>query len=132
MALTIQTICDSIVKLMEKARAPLTSIPATILLCSVIKRPGVSPSLIATNIIRRQTEAGAPVGPNIDGSANISERMELIRVEEILKAIRLDGVVEVAIPTGSITSIGTGANAGGPVTVTSVNVKPVSGRGILR
>lgn len=130
--MNIEKICQSINKLLEKARAPLIAIPAVMLICSAIKRPGLSAMMIASNIIRRQSEAGAPIGANIDGSKNIAEAMEVIRVEEILKAIHLDGKVEIAIPPGSITSVGTGANSGGPVVVTSVNTMPVSGFGIFR
>lgn len=129
--MNISSICKSISSLMEKARAPLAPIPAIILACSAIKRPGLSAITIAGNIIRRQSEAGAPVGLNIDGSRNVAEAMEVIRVEEILKAIRLEGKVEIAIPIGGITTLGQGANSGGPVVVTSVNTNPVYGTGIL-
>lgn len=128
----IESICQSISNLIDKVRAPLSAIPAIILICSAIKRPGLSAMMIAANIIRRQSEAGAPIGANIDGSRNIAEAMEVIRVEEMLKAIHLDGKVEVAIPIGGITSVGSGANSGGPVVITSVNTKPVSGYGIFR
>lgn len=130
--MNIESICQSISKLLDKARTPLIAIPAVMLICSAIKRPGLSAMMIASNIIRRQSEAGAPIGANIDGSKNIAEAMEVIRVEEILKAIHLDGKVEIAIPPGSITSVGTGANSGGPVVITSVNTMPVSGFGIFR
>lgn len=130
--MNIEKICQSISKLLEKARAPLVAIPSIILICSAIKRPGLSAMMIASNIIRRQSEAGAPVGPAADGSRNIAEAMEVIRVEELLKAIHLDGKVEIAIPPGGITSVGSGANAGGPVVVTSINTMPVSGSGVFR
>lgn len=127
----ISKICNSINNVIDKARKPLASIPAIILACSAIYRPGLSAMAIASNIIRRQSEAGAPVGPNIDGSRNISEAMEVVRIEEILKALRLTAKVEIAIPPGGITTIGTGANAGGPVVVTSINSAPVLGTGII-
>lgn len=130
--MNIETICQSINKLLNKAREPLIAIPGIILVSSAVKRPGLSAMMIASNIIRRQSEAGAPVGPAADGSRNIAEAMEVIRVEELLKAIHLDGKVEIAIPPGGITSVGTGANAGGPVVVTSINTAPVTGVGIIR
>ena len=130
--MNIEKICEKISNLLNKARIPLIPIPSVMLICSAINRPGLSAMMIASNIIRRQSEAGAPIGPNIDGSRNIAEAMEVIRVEEILKAIHLDGKVEIAIPPGGITSVGSGANSGGPVIVTSVNTMPVSGFGIFR
>lgn len=130
--MNIENICESITKLLNKARAPLVAIPGVILACSAIKRPGLSAMMIASNIIRRQSEAGAPVGPAADGSRNIAEAMEVIRVEELLKAIHLDGKVEIVIPAGAITSVGSGANSGGPVVVTSINTTPVTGIGVFR
>ena len=83
--MTIQSICNSINNLIDKARAPLATIPSVLLVCSAINRPGLSPMLIASNIIRRQSEAGAPFGSAADGGANIAEAMERIRVEEMVK-----------------------------------------------
>ena len=57
--------------------------------------------------------------------------MEMIRVEEIMKGIRDDGQVQIAIPPGAIQFLGTGANSGGPVTVTGCNINFISGVGTL-
>jgi hypothetical protein len=70
-----------------------------------LKNPGLSPRKIAAEIIARQSEAGAPFGPLPSGAANVAEKMELIRVQEITKAIQQDARTIVSIPPG-ITSIG--------------------------
>lgn len=127
---TIKLICDKINNLISTARAPLATIPAAILVCSAIKRPGLSAMMIASNIIRRQAEAGIPVGPAADGGANLAEAMERIRVEEIVKAIKMDMKVQIGIPIGGIQFMGTGANAGGPVVVNGFNMSPGQGVGI--
>lgn len=111
---------------------PLIPVPAIMLICSTIKRPGLSPMLIASRIITRQQDFGAPVGVNIDGSPNLMNQMFYVVADEIVNAIKMEGKVEIAIPPGGITTIGTGANAGGPVIVTSNNIMPVSGNGIVR
>lgn len=129
--MTIQSICESINKLINTARTPLSNIPPLLLVCSAINRPGMSAMMIASNIIRRQTEAGAPFGPSKDGSANIAEAMERIRVEEIVKAIKMDGKVQVAIPIGGIQFMGTGSNAGGPIIINGFNVNIPHGVGIF-
>lgn len=123
--MNIRGICDSINKIINTARTPATTIPAQIVLCSAINRPGLSPSLVASNIIRRQSEAGAPIG------GKVAEAMEVIRVEEIYKGIMRDGRVQVAIPIGGITFSGTAATIGGPAPVTGFNVNPVHGDGFL-
>lgn len=127
----IERICNSLTSIIEKARAPLATVPSILLVCSSIRRPGLSAMSIASKIIQRQIEAGAPIGPAADGSANISEAMERIRIEEIVKAIKLDGRVQVSVPIGGIQVTCTGANAGGPVVSQGTNIMPVKGDGIF-
>lgn len=129
---SILKIVNEITKVINNARTPLAPLPPTVTFtCSSI-RPGLSPKVIASNIIKRQGEAGAPIGDNIDGSRNISEAMEVIRVEEILKALQFDGKIEITIPTGAIKCTGIGQSAVGPITVETTNIEPVSGQGIIR
>ena len=116
----------------DKMSIPLVPVPAIMLVGSTIKRPGLSPMLIASRIITRQQDFGAPVGVNIDGSPNLMNQMFYVVADEIVNAIKMEGKVEIAIPIGGITTVGTGANAGGPVIVTSNNISPVSGNGIVR
>ena len=87
----------------NKLSIPLIPIPAVMLICSTIKRPGISPMLITARIINRQQEFGAPVGVNIDGSPNLMNQMFFVVVDEMVKALKLEGKVEVAIPAGGIT-----------------------------
>ena len=129
--MTVQEICNSITKLINTARTPMTLIPGIILAGSAISRPGLSAMLIASNIIRRQSEAGAPFGAAADGSANIAEAMERIRIEEIVKALKMDAMIQVGIPIGAIQFQGTGGNAGGPVMVTGINTNAPRGVGII-
>lgn len=130
--INIKTITDTITNVLNKARPALQAIPPLIMVCSVLQRPGLSSMTIAANIIRRQSEAGAPVGALADGSQNVSEAMERIRIEEIIKALRLEAKVEVVVPPGSIAITAFGANAGGPVTVQGTNTFPVNLGGIVR
>lgn len=130
---TLDDIYDIILTALNAVRKPLAPISAALIACGTISRPGLSAMMIASNIIRRQSEAGAYFGPLKDGSANISEAMERIRVEEIVNAIKEDMKVEVAIPSGSISIQGTGNAAGTPVIqITGTNINPVHGDGIAR
>lgn len=129
--MTIESISSAINSLINKARAPIATIPAILLIFSAIKRPGLSPIVTAANIIRRQAEAGAPFGPAADGSANIAEAMERIRVEEIFKALKMDSRVQVGFPLGAIRIMGMGSNGGGPMTITGFNVNIPHGDGII-
>jgi hypothetical protein len=116
----------------NKLSIPLTAIPAALLVCSTIRRPGLSPMLITSRIINRQQEFGAPPGVNIDGSPNLMNQMYYVIVDELVKALKMEGKVEIGIAPGAITSLGYGANAGGMMQVMSYNTSNVSGRGILR
>ena len=130
-AFNIQAICNGIEMAIKYCRVPLTYIPAALLVCSAIQRPGLSAMMIASNIIRRQSEAGAPFGPAADGSANVAEAMERIRVEEMVKALKLDARVQIGIPIGGIKITGTGGNMGGPVEITGYNTQAAHGDGII-
>ena len=116
----------------KKINIQLASIPAIMLIYSTVKRPGLSPMLITSRIINRQQDFGAPVGVNIDGSPNLMNQMFFVIVDELVKALKLEGKVEIGIAPGAITTMGHGTNAGGMMSVVSTNVGPVSGSGIMR
>ena len=95
--LTIKDICEKIGNLIDTVRIPLPTIPAALIACGAINRPGLSPMLIASEIIRRQPEAGAYFGNLPDGSKNIMEAMEVIRAEVYCNAIKNDLKIETAL-----------------------------------
>ena len=112
----------------NKLSIPLIPISAIMLLCSTIKRPGMSPMLITAKIIDQLGEKGVPIGVNIDGSPNLMNQMYFTVVSQIINAIKMDGKVEISIAPGAIVSSGF-ANG---VPVISNNVGAVSGSGIVR
>ena len=128
----LQTIVDAVMGLLEKARTPFIPIPAAILACGIFKRPGMSCMLASANVIRRQSEFGAPTGKLPDGSPNLMNSFIYVNMCETLKEIRENAVVEVVIPANSIVINGMGANAGGPVAITGTNPLPIKGTGIIR
>lgn len=128
----LQKIVDAVMGLLEKARTPIVPIPAIILACSVFKRPGTSCMLASANVIKRQSEFGAPTGALPDGSPNMMNSLIYVNMCETLKELKDNGVVEVVIPANSIVITGMGANAGGPVSFTGTNPMPIKGTGIIR
>jgi hypothetical protein len=110
---------------------PLTPMPPPILLTGANMRPGLSARNIAARIIARQSEAGAPVGALADGSQNVAEAMEVIRVEEIINALITEAKIEIIVPPG-VPIIGVGGNAGGPVVVQGATTSFGQGAGIIR
>jgi hypothetical protein len=130
------TSLNNIIKVVKNAfksiRKPLTPLPPPLLLTGGNLRPGLSAKEITTRILARQAEAGAPVGDVFSENGNISEKMELIRVQEIIKALQIEGKVEIVIPPGvQVTAMGIG-NMGGPVVVQGATTTIASGYGVIR
>lgn len=105
-----------------------TTIPASLLLGA--KCGGFNSSEIAAKIIKRQAEAGIPVGPLPSGEISPDEIMEKIRVEEMVEAISTKLVMQVAIQPGTALQA-TGGNAGGPVQVAGTIIGVAKGKAMV-
>ena len=127
----INTIAQGIDNAFKTVRPALKSIPPLLLLCEVFQRPGLSAIATTGNIIKRMTEAGIETGVNPCGSPNVNNKFIRIICEEVIKEIKDNAKVTCAVAPASITSVGTGANAGGPIVVTSYNTTPVNINGII-
>lgn len=113
--LPLKDILKSILGVFKIPDVPTPPIdPITIL--GSFKNPGLSPRKIASNIIARQSEAGAPFGALPSGADNVAEKMEMIRVEEIIKSLQQDARVTVSIPPGILIN-GTAMSPVGPLPV---------------
>tara|TARA_R110000803_G_scaffold163948_1_gene227700 strand:+ start:976 stop:1386 length:411 start_codon:yes stop_codon:yes gene_type:complete len=110
---------------------PLKPLPPGLILYGTKFRPGLSAIDIASKIIERKKEVGIDIGPLPSGSKNIDLQMEVIRVEEILKALMTGAVVEVDIPPG-IQLTASGGNAGGPIQVIGSTTQLIRCKGIIR
>lgn len=114
----IANILDTLNKVLSFAKIPIKAIPAALIACGAINRPGMSPMEIASNIIRRMSDAGIP---NSEFTA-VAEAMERIRAEENIRAIKLTARVESAIPPGAIQTV----SPDGTIS-TNINTVPVNG-----
>lgn len=128
----IQTIADGIGAAFDFVRPALVPIPPLIMVCSIMQRPGMSAIALAAAIIRRLPEAGINTDALDDGSQNKVTAFVRILAEEFVNEIKNNARVDVAIPPGILTSFGTGANSGGPVSVFSTNTAPTTTNGIVR
>lgn len=128
----ITSISNEINEVFNSTRSPLATIPPLLLICGLKQRSGLSATALTSSIISRLPEAGIETGVNPDGSANIINKFVRIMCEEIINELhdnaRVDGVIE----NNTVVSVGTGANAGGPVVVQSTNILPSSISGVLR
>lgn len=128
----IQTIAQGIEKAFSSIRPALPMIPPILLLCDINNRPGLSAIALTSAIIKRLPEAGIETGVNPDGSPNKINQFVRIISEEFIKELKDNASINCVITPGSVTSVGMGANAGGPVTVISNTTTPISVNGILR
>lgn len=131
-----QNSMNNILKLISGAfqvpKKPLTPLPPPIILTGANLRTGLSAKDIASRIISRQGEAGAPVGDIYSESGNISEMMEVIRIQEIINALHLEAKIEIVIPPGvQVTTVGVG-NAGVPVLSQGATSIIAVGNGVIR
>lgn len=109
----------------NKISHPFATIPAIMIICSTIKRPGLSPMQITSRVINRFGENGLLIGTNIDGSQNLTNQAVFMIVDEIVKAIKLDSKVMIGVPPGAIVSQGTAT--GGVVTTTNTAASTLQG-----
>jgi len=113
-------------------RKPVESLPPQLLLIGAKLRPGLSARNIASNVIARQSETGAPAGDVFSENTNMMESMIVVVVEEIISALQLDAKIEVIIPPGvQVTTTGLG-NMGGPVISQGMTTNIGIGEGVIR
>ena len=123
-------VLQKLLGLFEVPPIPAPPVSKSTALSSVL-RPGLSPTKIASNIIKRQSEAGALIGANDDGTENISEKMERIRVEEIVSSIMTDcRVTIVGLPGQTVQATGV-VPPGLPVQVVGTTITTSNGYGVL-
>lgn len=113
-------------------KTPAEVLPAQLLYCIAVRRPGTSPSETAAKIIADNAALGIATGVNPDGTPNVVNQYTYNIVKHILDEIKRNGSVQVSIPAGSIMVETNGGNAGGPVVSTGYNIISTTVRGILR
>lgn len=96
------------------------------MICEVKNRPGLSAIALASAVIKRLSEAGIETGVNADGTPNKVNKFVRIFSEEIVKEFKDNAQITCALESGVVSSLGTGANSGGPVVVKSVNTFPIN------
>ena len=86
---------------------------------------------LASRIIERKKALGIDIGPLPSGSENIDLMMEVIRIEEIVNAIKTKMKIEAAFPPG-VPITASGGNAGGPIVVNGTTIVSVKVEGVAQ
>lgn len=118
----IAQICQTINNYFSNVRPPFPQLSRILLVCSMIKRPGLSVLQSVANITKDLNKLGIPTGSMPDGSANLTLAFTFASTKETYRAIKKDMSIQVGIQPGTLASIGVGASAGGPVTIVSNNI----------
>ena len=122
--MSIKQICESITKLFTNALPPFPQLPRILLVCSMIKRQGLSAIRSTSNIVKDLNKLGIPTVPMPDGSPNLTVAFAFASTKENFRALKKDASVQVGVQPGSMMITGFGANAGGPVNIQGVNTSP--------
>ena len=75
----------------------MQQLPRMLLVCSLIKRPGLSAVVSVANIVKDLNMMGIPTGPMPDGSTNLTVAHAYAVTKEIFRALKLDAVVQVGV-----------------------------------
>lgn len=126
------TISRSFETLIESLRRPAQTISGIIMLCAMVKRPGLSCIVSTSNILQDIANKGIPTGPLPDGSKNLMNEMIASQVCEMIRAIKEDANIQMALPPGALTVNVNGSNSGGPFTAIGFNTTSGVGVGLIQ
>lgn len=129
---SINFVIDSITALFSTAQTPLTPLPPPLLLFGAELRPGIDADTVCARIISRQHQAGLIEGDQFADQDSTTQRLERIRMEEIVFALKNEAKVEVAIAPGiSVYTVGVG-NLGMPVVSVGETTSLTTASGVIR
>lgn len=127
----IEQICNTITNFFNNIRPPFPQLSRVLLVCSMIRRPGLSTIQSVSNIVKDLNKLGIPTGPMPDGSANLTVAFAFASTKEIYRAVKKDASIQVGFQPGSMMLTAFGGNAGGPITVQGMNTSTGQGYGVM-
>ena len=127
--MNITSIVNSVTDTLNSASVPANKLPALLLKCTSLDRPGLSAYKIASEIIQNNEKLGIPTGTNPDGSDNLVNAFVYNIVKTFVKALKNDAVVHNCTPALSQKIGAWGANAGGSVYCEGFNLTDSTSNG---
>lgn len=107
MGMGIEQICKTIENFFKNIRPPFPQVNRLLLVCSMIKRPGLSVIQSSANIVKDLNKLGIPTGPMPDGSANLTVGLVFASTKEIYRGIKKDASLQVGFAPASLNIVGT-------------------------
>ena len=111
--------------------AAIAILPAVLLKCTSLTRPGLSAYKMASEIIQNNASLGIPTGPNPDGSENLINAFIYNMMKVTVDGLHNDAFVQACIPGQSIAVQTTGANSGGLLVGTGFNLTDTISTGLI-
>ena len=112
----IAQICQTIKNYFNNVRSPFPPLSTILLVCSMIRRPGLSVIYSVGNITKDLNKLGIPTGPMPDGSPNLTVAHTFAMTKEIYRGIKKDMIIQGGTVPGTGLVQVVGGNAGGPLT----------------
>lgn len=131
MAIGIENIIQVISQVINDNKPPALPIPPPLILSGGFQRKGLSAREMAKEIIVRQQEAGAPIGALPSGEESVTEKMERIRMEVLVRYFLEEVRLSIVIPAG-IPVTATGVCAVGTVVCQGATIGFGIGTGIIQ
>lgn len=113
-------------------RKPANVISTIIMLCALVKRPGLSCLVSTSNILQDIAKQGVPTENLPDGTPNLMNKVIASTVCEVFRALKEDANIQIAVPPGALSVKVSGANAGGPIEAFGFNISSGGGVGLLQ
>jgi hypothetical protein len=108
----IEQICKTISNFFNNVRPPFPQLSGVLLVCSMIRRPGLSTIQSTANIVKDLNRLGIPTGPMPDGSANLTVGVMFASTKEQFRALKEDASVQGAMTPFSANVVVTGVGGG--------------------
>lgn len=90
----IEQICKTISNFFNNVRPPFPQLPRLLLVCSMIRRPGLSVIQSVANITKDLNKLGIPTGAMPDGSPNLTIGVSFAITKEHYRAFKKDASVQ--------------------------------------
>ncbi len=117
--------------IVDSGSAKAQDIPSPLILIGAENKKGLSAREMAKEVIIRSQEAGIPIGNLPSGEESISEKMEFIRMQVIVKHLIENAKITVVVPPGTPVAT-TGTSPVGPVVTQGATTSLAIGKGILQ
>ena len=127
----IAQICKTISNLFNNVRPPFPQLSRLLLVCSMVRRPGLSTIHSTANAVKDIARLGIPTGKSPAGCDNLSIGITFSVIDEIFRAFKHDASIQVGLQPQSMFGNAVGGNGGGTAVLTGGQVNAGFAVGVM-